>query len=128
MGCMMCAKSFKQSGLSFYGFLTVVFALIIAIIVCLKIVPAYVDNKTILNKFNETAHDPDLKHASVNDIRSSFAKRVAVSNITSVNSENIEVTQTDDGISLSANYTIKIPVVGNISLLLEFNPKSSNTN
>lgn len=67
-----------------------------------------------------------MKNASVHDIRAAFSRLVAVSDITALKAEDIEVTKDESGITLSASYQVKIPLVGNASLILEFNPSSAN--
>ena len=116
----------KQRGVTLSGLLKVVVILIFLIVAGVKVVPPYLDNKAIGNKFKELANDPELKNATVHDIRAAFTKRIAISNITAVNAEDIEVTKDDTGITLNASYKVKLPLVGNASLLLEFNPSSSS--
>jgi len=115
----------KQRGVSMSGFLVAVVILIFVAIAGMKIVPSYVEDKTIKSKLEEVAHDPELKNAPVHEIRAAFSKRVAISNIANVKAEDIEVTKDDGGITLSASYSVKIPLVANVSLLLEFNPSST---
>jgi len=115
----------KQSGVSFEGFLVVVVVFILVAIAGMKIVPVYIQDKTIKSKFEEIAHDPELKSATVHDIRTAFIKRITTSDITAIKAEDIEVTKDANGITLSANYSVKIPLVGNAILLLEFNPSSA---
>jgi hypothetical protein len=121
---MMGTMANKQRGVSISGFLTVVVVLIFVAIAGMKVIPPYLDDYTIKKKFNEVAHDPDLKNATVHDIRQSFVTRVQVTNITAIKAEDIEVTKDADGITLSASYSVKIPLFGNASLVLEFNPSS----
>ena len=116
----------KQYGLTMSSFLGTVVIIIGLAIIGMKIIPAYLDNATIKSKFDAVAHDPDLKSSSVHDIRMSYIKRITVENITAVKPEDIEVTKDASGITLSASYMVKIPLAGNASLLLEFNPSSAS--
>ena len=116
----------KQLGVSLEGLLVVVAFLVLVVVGAVKIVPAYIDDATIKSKFNTVAHDPDLRNATEKDIRQAFLKLIAVSNITAIKPDDIEVTRDANGISMSANYTVKIPLVGNATLVLEFNPSSSS--
>jgi len=122
---MMGKMANKQRGVSMSGFLLAVVILILLATGGLKIIPAYIQDKTIKSKFDEVARDPELKNATVHDIRESFRKRVTTSDITAIKVEDIEVTKDAGGITLSASYSVKIPLVGNATLLLEFNPSSS---
>ena len=115
----------KQRGVSFEGFLVVVVILILVSIAGMKIGPAYIQDKTIKSKLVEVANDPELKNAPVHEIRAAFAKRVTTSDITAIKPEDIQVAKDAGEITLSASYSVKIPLVANATLLLEFNPSSA---
>jgi hypothetical protein len=122
---MMGTISNKQRGVSISGFLVMVVALVLVVIACVKVIPPYLDDYTIKKFLNTVARDPDMKNATVRDIRQSFSRHATVSNITAISPDDIEVTKDADGITLSAHYSVKIPLVGNATLVLEFNPSSS---
>jgi len=115
----------KQHGVSLTGFFVVVVILIFVALAGMKIAPAYVQDKTIKNKFDDLVRDPDLKNAPVHEIQAAFKKRASMSEITNIKAEDIEVTKDAGGITLSVSYAVKIPLAGNASLLLEFNTSSS---
>ena len=48
-----------------------------------------------------------------------------MNNISLVTAEDIDIVNNSGGLSLSVSYSVKIPLVGNASLVLEFNPSSS---
>ena len=111
----------KQRGLSLSGLLFVAVVLIFAAVGAMKLIPAYMQNGQIQSVFDAIVHDPEMKNASVRDIRMSYIKRASINDITAVKADDIEVEKDASGLSLSTSYTVKIPVAGNVSLLLEFN-------
>jgi hypothetical protein len=115
----------KQRGLSFGGFIFGAFVLVVCAIFGFRLIPAYIQDATIRNTFTEIAHDPNMQNATPHDIRESFDRHSAVDDITAINSSNIVISGDGATPVLSASYTVKIPVAGNISLLLEFNPSSA---
>lgn len=115
----------KQHGFSFSGFLMVAVILIFAVVGGMKIIPSYMQDSRIKNIFNTIVHDPAMQNASVKDIRESFSKRAMMDNITIVQPSDIEIEKNNGGISLSVNYSVKVPLVANASLILEFNPSST---
>lgn len=121
----MRAMANKQRGVSLEGFSVVIVVFILLAIAALKVVPPYIQDKTIKSKFDEIARDPELKNATVRDIQAAFRRRVTTSDITAIKAEDIEVTKDASGITLSASYVVKIPLVANATLLLEFNPSSA---
>lgn len=115
----------QQRGLTFANFLLGAILLIFLAIGGMKIVPAYVDDRTIRSILDTIAHDPEMQDAQPSDIRNSFYKRALVNNITAITSEDIVITKTPAGLVLSVKYNVKISLVGNASLLLEFDTSSS---
>lgn len=115
----------KQRGLSFSGFIVGAFILVLASITGLKLIPAYMQNAQINNLFATIANDPEMQKASPRDIRMSFSRRASVDNITAISVEDIEIASNGGRLVLSASYAVKVPLMGNISLYLEFNPSSA---
>ncbi len=114
----------KQLGISFSGFIMVAFLLIFVAILGMKLVPAYIHNAQISSIFQAVASDPAMQGASIKEIKESYGKRAHINAINDLSPDDVEIGKDGTMISLSANYSIKIPLVGNITLLLEFNPRS----
>ena len=121
---MNTAVPSKQRGLTFSGFLFGAVILIFVSITGLKLIPAYMQDSTIKNVFISIVNDPEMQKASPRDIRMAFIKRASIDNIRAINAEDIDIAKDGDRLVLSASYTVKIPLVANISLYLEFNPSS----
>jgi len=115
----------QQRGMSFPNLLLVMFLVVFGAIGGMKVIPAYVENRTIQGILNTVAHDPDMQDAKPSDIRMSYDKRAMMNNITVVSSDDIIIQKIPTGLVLSANYKVKIGLVGNASLLLEFETSSS---
>lgn len=111
----------QQRGFSMFNFLVGSLLLVLFVIFGLKLIPAYMEDAKITNLFNAIKHDPDMSRASLAEMQASFARRAIIDNVTAVKPE--QIIMTESGI-LTAVYSVKIPVGGNISLLLEFNPRS----
>ena len=122
---MMKIMANKQRGFGMSSFLVAVVIIMVAAIVGLKLIPAYMQDAKIKNIFETIVHDSEMQNAPVNAIRTSFARRASIDAITVINEQDIEVSKDKGVISLSASYTLKIPLGCNASLVLEFNPSSS---
>lgn len=114
-----------QRGLSFTGFIFGAFLLVIASVVGLKMIPAYMQYIKINNVFSQIAHDAELQKASPGEIRESYAKRANIDTIDAIKVEDVEIATDQGNLVLSASYAVKIPLVANISLYLDFNPTSA---
>jgi hypothetical protein len=113
-----------QRGISFGGFLGVAFLVVIGGIFSLKLIPAYMEDAQIKSVFNSMAHDPDLQKATPHDIRASFDRRASIDNIKAIQSGDIVIEIDQGRLVLSANYHVKVPFAGNVSLYLDFKPTS----
>ncbi|MBI4807781.1 MAG: DUF4845 domain-containing protein [Nitrosomonadales bacterium] len=121
----MRAMAKKQKGMGFAGFIMIAAGVIFVAILGMKTVPSYVHSAQISQIFKEISRDPAMQGASVKDIKESYNKRANINYITDITAEDIEIVQDGGQLSLSTNYSVKIPLVANITLLLEFNPSSS---
>ncbi|MDO9101096.1 MAG: DUF4845 domain-containing protein [Candidatus Nitrotoga sp.] len=114
----------RQRGVSLSGLLVWSVLLILAAIGGMKVIPAYVQDAEIRSILSTIANDPEMQGVQSKDIRESFSKRAMMNNINVVAANDIEIVKDTRGLSLSISYQVKIPLVGNASLLLEFNPSS----
>jgi len=115
----------KQRGLSFFGFILGAFILVLVSITGLKLIPAYMESMKIKNLFTVIANDPEMQKASHRDIRMSFAKRASIDNVTAINPDDIEIASEGGRLELSTSYAVKVPMVANVSLYLEFDLASA---
>ena len=114
----------RQRGVSLFGLLIWSAILILAAIGGMKIIPAYIQDAEIKSILSTIVNDPEMQGAQSKSIRDSFSKRVMMNNINVVTANDIEIVKDARGLSLSISYQVKIPLTGNASLLLEFNPSS----
>jgi hypothetical protein len=116
----------QQCGFSFTGFILVAAILISAAIFGMKIIPSYMENGKIQKAMDAIVHDPALQTATVAEIKDTFAKRaVTMDNVTSITENDLVIGKAEGRLSLSASYSVKVPLAGNVSLLIEFNPSAS---
>lgn len=117
---MMKAMTNKQRGVTLSGLLIWCVILIFLAIGGMKVVPAYVEAQTIKGILKTVAKDPDMQGAAPKDIREAYGKRAMMNNITVIDVNDIEINKAGGSLKLSVDYSKKIELVGNASLLLEF--------
>lgn len=116
----------QQRGVTFGGFIMVLVLLVVAAMLAMKLIPAYLENAKIQKAFESIVRDPAMKTATIAEIRDSFYKRSNVmDNVTTVTSADIEVIKEGTNLTLSATYNVKVPFAGNVNLLIEFNPTAT---
>jgi hypothetical protein len=115
----------QQRGLTLSGFIVAAFLFVIVSISLLKLIPAYIQDAKINSLFREIAHDPDMQNATPAAIKNSFDRHATIDDITAIHADDIDISSNGATPVLSASYPVKIPLVGNISLYLDFNPSSA---
>ena len=90
----------------------------------MKLFPDVMAYFTVIKNVKATAHDPGMSGASVSQIRSAFLKRIQVEGGSPVTAEDIEVTKEGNEIVMSFAYAKKIPLFGNVSLVIDFEGSS----
>jgi len=113
-----------QRGISIEGVAVGAFILVIISIAGMKLIPPYMENKTIENIFVVLANDPAMIQSPVSEIRRAYNKRASIDNITAINYTEIDIINEGGTLFISAEYEVRIPLVSNISFLLEFSPSS----
>lgn len=121
----MKAGKNTQRGMSMTGIILIIAGFLFVAILSMKLIPAYMHSAQIEHIFKAIVNDPEMQNAAVKDIRASYDKRATMDYITDITSEDIEVSKDGGSLTLSASYSVKIPVAGNVSLVLEFKPSST---
>ena len=114
-----------QSGFSLEGLMLGAFFVVLLSILGIKVIPAYMENATIENIFTVIANDPDMQQASPEQMKLSFSKRADIEGVDAITPNEIEIASAGGRLYLSASYSVTIPLVANVSLLLEFSPSSA---
>ena len=114
----------RQCGLTFGGILFGAFMLVLLGILSMKIIPAYMQDAQISNMFKAIVNDQNIQQSSESEIRSSFDKRASIDGIKTIRGSDIIVSSENGKLILSTSYSVKIPLGGNVSLVMEFKPTS----
>lgn len=114
----------KQKGISLPGLLVWAVILILIAISSLKIAPAYIEFSTIKKNLSAIVKDMNAQSADLNQIRMSFNKRAQIDNIKSINAQDIKINKENGRVVLSVSYTVRIPLVSNLSLTIDFDAAS----
>lgn len=113
----------KQSGVTFSGFIMVAAIFVSVAIFSMKLIPAYMENGKIQKALDAIVRDPAMQAATIPEIKDSFSKRaIIMDSVTSVTTDDLVISKESGKLSISASYSAKIPLAGNVSLLVEFSP------
>jgi uncharacterized protein DUF4845 len=107
----------KQRGLSLIGYIVLVS---LCALVGIKLFPPYTEYFMIQRIFKKLVVDPGLKDGKA--VRSAFERHADMDHVTAIKGDDLDVSNT----GISAKYSVKVPVVANVNLLLEFNPSTAD--
>lgn len=114
----------QQRGITLTGFLVFAVLLIAALLLGFKIGPAYMEYYTIQKTLRVMAAEPAMKTASRGEFNSAWNARAGMDNIKAIGYDDIQIEKDGSGIVLSAEYSVRVPLFGNLSALMEFKPRS----
>jgi len=115
----------KQSGLTLGGFIVICFILIFVALLGFKLFTPYMQYLTIQKTLKEIANDPEMKSGNAHDIKMAYVKHSMIDNIDAIGPDDIDIEKDGDTLMLSAAYSVKVPLVANVSLLIDFNASSN---
>jgi hypothetical protein len=114
----------RQGGLSMIGFLFVAAVVVACVMLGFRVTPAYIEYYSVQKALQQALADTkDLN--STAEIRTAFQRRADAGYIESVGGRDIEVIKTRNEVTASASWTRKLPLFGNVSLLLEFDASAT---
>jgi len=115
----------KQQGATLVGMLFIAALVGSGLILAAKLVPAYVEFMSVKKVLNAMASASDLKTLSPKEIQNSFFRRAGIDNISSVKPEDITIDREGNQSSVTVEYSVKVPVVANISAFMDFSASTS---
>ena len=112
----------KQHGITMTGFLVTAVILVIIALLGFKIAPPYMEYYTIKKQIKLVANEVSVTDRRT--VENAFDRRAVVENITAISPKDLEITKDGDRVILSVEYSVKVPLVGNLSALMDFNASS----
>jgi Domain of unknown function (DUF4845) len=106
----------KQQGVTLLGMALGCVVLIFLVVGGLKIAPAYIEYFTVKKAVVAIAQT----RGTVGEIRQAFDKRAAIDSIDVVGAKDLEITKEGNDVVVSVSYPKRIPLFGNVSLIIDF--------
>ena len=114
----------KQLGVSLTGLIGTLAVLGFLAVMAAKLVPAYIDYFAVKKMFSSMEQAGDFK-LSVREIRKSFETRNTIESVADVKGDDLEIGKEGGETVVSANWSVKITLVSNISACLDFSVTSA---
>jgi Tfp pilus assembly major pilin PilA len=113
----------SQRGLSMIGFLFVAAVLLVVAMIAFRMIPSYIEYFTIQKALEGALADSnDLSTAT---IRRAMDRRLAADYADAVVGKDVEVTRDGNKITAAVSWEKRLPLVSNVSILLEFDASAS---
>jgi Tfp pilus assembly protein PilE len=114
----------SQRGMTLVGMVVVCIVIVLVAIAGLKIAPAYIEYLTIRKAIVAIARANSK--STVAEVRYAFQLRSAIDSIDAIGPGDLEVTKEGNDIVVSVAYPKRIPLFGNVSLVIDFAASSNN--
>lgn len=115
----------KQRGATVLGMFFIAALVASGAILAAKLVPAYLEFMSVKKILNSMATGGDLKTMSPKEIQNSFFRRADIDNVRSVKPEDIAISREGNQSSVTVEYSVKVPVVANVSACMDFSASTS---
>ena len=104
-----------QRGVSLGGLMVVLFVLIMAGLLAMKVAPPYMEFASVRKAVATVAND-----GRPAEIRKAFDARAAVDDISSVKGADLDVTKEGGQVVVSVSYRKEVPLFSNVGLYFDF--------
>jgi hypothetical protein len=104
------------------GFLVTAVILVLTALLGFQIAPPYMEYYTIKKQIRIVGNE--LSATDRRAAENAFDRRATVENITAISAKDLEITKDGDKIILSVEYSVKVPLVGNLSACMDFTASS----
>ncbi len=117
----------KQRGITFIGLVFVIAAIVFVAVLGMKLIPAYLEFMSVKKVIVKIAHEPAFAEMNKKDIADEFDKGALIDNIKAVQGRDLEITKQGSGKqTVSVQYQVVVPLVANVSALLDFNASTDS--
>lgn len=110
------AAANRQRGLSLIGLFLVGIIVVALIALGFKVVPAVVEYIAIERAVQKIKNEG----TTVREIQAAFDRHATIDDITSITSRDLDITKEGDRVVISYAYAKKVPVLDNVSLVIDF--------
>ena len=109
----------RQRGLTMTGFILTTIVVVAAVMIGFRVMPSYIEYYTVQKVLAKTLED-SKQGFSLYQFRRDFDLKASADYIDSVRGSDIEVAKDGNNLVATASWTRTLHLVGNVSLLLEF--------
>lgn len=113
----------RQRGITFLGWMAILFLAIAAGYVGIQIGPPYANYVTLVGVVESVHEDRGLRDAPMSDIRRALNTRMRLNEVDDLGRDVVEIHQPGGELAFSIIYEVEKPLIGNVHLLLKFDKR-----
>ncbi len=117
----------SQSGVSLIGVMIGGALLAALLLVGLKLIPVVSEYMGVKRSMTAVVGGANPQTATVSELRSAFTKRAMVDDVTTITASDLDITKEDGRIVMSIEYSRKVKLFGNVSLLIDFSASTADS-
>lgn len=117
----------NQQGMTFIGVMFVGMAIVFGAILMMKLIPPYLEFWSVQKIIGVMAKDSALPEMTPAQVRDSFDRRAVIDNVNVITGKDLDVAKDRGQTVVSANYSVTVPIAGNLSALIEFQASTQGT-
>ena len=110
----------RQRGMTWLGWLVVLFVVGVFGICTVKMVPAYSDYGTIKATINDLMSDSRINLMSVAEVEDSLSKRFDINGVTGIKVSDLAITKADGELQIGLDYNVEEHLFYNVSVVMHF--------
>ena len=114
----------RQRGMSIIGFLFVAAVVVVVALVGFRMLPAYIEWYTIQKALDAAVADAG-NDPSLNNIRKAMERKLSADYADAVSAKDVNVVKNGNTITAQVSWQKILPLVGNVSILLDFDAQAS---
>ncbi len=117
----MNASPTRQQGLTFISLVFILGFIAFFVLLGLKIGPIYLNHSKVVSALADIKKTTDIEAQTEGEIRNSLSKRFDINYVDDVTQDDITITRHGNYIKVVIEYEVVRKIVGNLSVLVEFN-------
>ena len=117
-----------QRGMTLIGFIIVLAVVGIFAYVAMKLVPMYSEYYAVKSALKGLQQEPGIAKRDPAKIQDLFFRRLYISYAENVKAENVKIERIDGGWTMSVDYEVRKPLMGNLDVVGKFSTSERLTN
>ncbi|MEO7478881.1 MAG: DUF4845 domain-containing protein [Lysobacteraceae bacterium] len=109
-----------QRGITFLSFLIVLVVLGCIAYLAMRLIPAYTEYFSVVKALKGVAQEPGIQTMDQTSIHNLIGRRFNISYVETLDDKDVVITRNSNGMTLSVDYEVRKPVVGNVDLIVHF--------